>query len=349
MSGALRRLLGRGIVAERRVLATVPHAVVTVDPAERLIFANPAAVGLLADVFEVESPEALNGVALHGALQTLAPDGGRVCALCAATGDGDRDGDAVIVVGHTTHRVRYATAPLVERGEPVGLVVTLERRRTDAETERRNQERIAREMQSLLADLAHELNNPLTVILAGAGMLRETDDVEATRRRVELIGEAAERCVGIVRTFRSSLLSNQAPASPSPAVAPAPVSPTPARAHILVVDDDHLVATAMAAALSAEGHQVDIASDGVAALARIAARTYDAILTDVRMPRLDGPGLYQEIGRVRPDLLSRVVFVTGDMLSSSTHDFIHTVGAPCVRKPFEPRQLRTAVRKLLAS
>jgi CheY-like chemotaxis protein len=345
MSGALRRLLGRGIVAERRVLATMPHAVLTVDQAERLVFANPAAVGLLTGILVVESAD-LNGASLHGAIQTLAADGGRVCALCvAASPDGEHEGDATIVVGHTTHRVRYAAAPLIERDRTLGLVVMLERRRTDAEIERRNEERIAREMQSLLADLAHELNNPLTVILAGAGMLREADTAEITRRRIELIGEAAERCVAIVRTFRSARGTAPVPPPPGP---PAP-PPTPVPARILVVDDDPRVASAMAAALAADGHHVEIAHDGAEALSQIVAGAYDAILTDVRMPRLDGPGLYRELRRLRPELLSRVVFVTADMLSTGTREFIESTGAPVVRKPFEPPQLRTAVRRLLAA
>jgi DNA-binding response OmpR family regulator len=148
--------------------------------------------------------------------------------------------------------------------------------------------------------------------------------------------------------FRSSVIGNRPDEATVPGAGPAVTVPArPARAQILVVDDDPLVASAMAAALAAEGHEVDIADDGLSALARIATRRYDVILTDVRMPRLDGPGLYHELGRVRPDLVSRVVFVTGDTLSPATRRFLENTGVPSVKKPFEPRQLRAAVRRLL--
>jgi CheY-like chemotaxis protein len=217
----------------------------------------------------------------------------------------------------------------------------LERETTVSEIEQRHEERITREMQALLADLAHELNNPLTVILAAAGMMREASEPEMTRKRVNLIAEAAERCVGIVRTFRATLV----PKHEATGVVSAPAEA--AKAQILVVDDDPLVASAMASALAAEGHEVDTAADGLAALARVSARRYDVILTDVRMPRLDGPGFFQELGRLRPELTSRVVFVTGDTLSASTRRFLEQCGAPSVKKPFEPRQLRAVVRRVL--
>ena len=85
MSGALRRLLGRGIAAENRVLSTVPHAVITVDRAERLIYANPAGVGFLRSVFEPERSD-VTGASLHffSAFAALTP-AGSVNALCWAT------------------------------------------------------------------------------------------------------------------------------------------------------------------------------------------------------------------------------------------------------------------------
>ena len=336
----LKRFLGRGAGAERLVLGALPQAIVAVDSSERIVFVNSAAAALLGDaVF------ALAGRSLHQVIETVADDGGRGCALClTAAQTPDQAHDAVLVVGTGRVPVRWTAAPMMDREERIGTVVTLEQPTAPDEIERRARERGAREMQAMLADLAHELNNPLTVILAGAGLLRENTGDDFVRRRVELMSEAAERCVGIVRTFRSSVLVDL-PADASAVTTS--TAPRRARAQILVVDDDALVASAMAAALAAEGHEVDVAEDGVAALARISARRYDVVLTDVRMPRLDGPGLYKELGRIRPELTSRVIFVTGDTLSPATRRFLETVGAPSVRKPFEPRQLRAAVRSLL--
>lgn len=344
----LRRLFGRGAAAERLVLAAIPHAVLTVDAGECVAFANPAAESLLRTTLGTAA-----GISLHGAFETIAPDGGRMCALCAALAESSLlAGHATLVAGERRIVFDYECAPIVNRGARVGVVIALDAQPSDAELERRNKERVARETQAIIADLAHELNNPLTVVLASAGMMREHAETDDARRRIELIVEAAERCVGIVRTFRSSLVANAGPevaTVPPPAPAPMPATASSRRAHILVVDDDPLVGSAMAAALAAEGHAVDIATDGLAALARVATRMYDVILTDVRMPRLDGPGLYHELRRLRPELLARVVFVTGDTLSPTTRNFLASVDAPSVRKPFEPRQLRAVVRRILAA
>ena len=330
------------------MLAAIPHAVLTVDANECVAFANPTAESLLRTTLGTAT-----GISLHGAFETIAPDGGRMCALCAALSEASLlSGHATLVAGERRIVFDYECAPIVSGGSRVGVVIALDAQPSDAEIERRNKERVARETQAIIADLAHELNNPLTVVLASAGMMREHADTDDARRRLELIVEAAERCVGIVRTFRSSLVTGAgAEMATVPPPSPVPVASTPPsrRAQILVVDDDPLVASAMAAALAAEGHAVDIAADGLAALARVAARTYDVILTDVRMPRLDGPGFYHELRRLRPELLPRVVFVTGDTLSPTTRNFLASVDAPSVRKPFEPRQLRAVVRRVLSS
>ena len=334
----VRRILGRGSATQRLVLAAIPQATVAVDVSEQAVFVNAAAAALLGG-----TPDELTGRSLHGLLETVEADGGRVCAVCAAlrTPEGHRGDSAVLRDSRAV--VRWTAGAIIDRDEHVGAVLTLEREATISEIEQRHQERITREMQAMLADLAHELNNPLTVILAAAGMMREASEPELTSKRVNLIAEAAERCVGIVRTFRATL-------APQPTTEPrgiTPVTSEPAKAQILVVDDDPLVASAMSSALTAEGHEVDTATDGLAALARVSSRRYDVILTDVRMPRLDGPGFFQELGRLRPEMTSRVVFVTGDTLSAATRRFLEQCGAPSVRKPFEPRQLRAVVRRVL--
>lgn len=54
---------------------------------------------------------------------------------------------------------------------------------------------------------------------------------------------------------------------------------------------------------------------GVAALDLIQRERFDLVLTDIRMPRLDGPGLYRELTRRDPELARRLIFLTGDTLS----------------------------------
>jgi two-component system NtrC family sensor kinase len=80
----------------------------------------------------------------------------------------------------------------------------------------------------------------------------------------------------------------------------------------------------------------------------MAAAHYDAILTDIRMPDLDGRALYQEIARRWPRLAGRVIFVTGDTLASASREFVSESGRPVIEKPFMPNEVRRVVAELAA-
>ena len=83
------------------------------------------------------------------------------------------------------------------------------------------------------------------------------------------------------------------------------------RVCVLVVDDEPLVAALIADALGLEGYEVETAKDGREALEKLAARSYDVILSDLRMPELDGVGLYRELEQQHESLLLRLAFVSG--------------------------------------
>src|SRR4029079_9021657 len=103
--------------------------------------------------------------------------------------------------------------------------------------------------------------------------------------------------------------------------AAAPASGTESR-RILVVDDEDDVAALLADALRMDGHSVEVARGGRAALQTLAVDRYDLIVSDVKMPGLDGPALYRALARVHPALADRFVFVTGDTLAAETGAFL---------------------------
>jgi len=119
------------------------------------------------------------------------------------------------------------------------------------------------------------------------------------------------------------------------------------RALILVVDDEPLVAGLMADVLVTEGHEVDIAKNGREALEKIAARSYDLIVSDLRMPELDGVGLYRELERIRPTLLGRLLFVSGTTEPPEYASFLEATHAPVLSKPFRLEDLRRFVQRAL--
>lgn len=117
--------------------------------------------------------------------------------------------------------------------------------------------------------------------------------------------------------------------------------------RILVVDDELPLASLIAEILSTEGHQVDTAPNGIAALARVEHNEYDLILSDLRMPELDGPGLYRELERRRPDLLVRIAFVSGSAQTAHMEQFLEKTGVPILYKPFRMEQLTKLASDLL--
>jgi signal transduction histidine kinase len=121
---------------------------------------------------------------------------------------------------------------------------------------------------------------------------------------------------------------------------------TTPRRSILIVDDEAEIREILADILKGARHRVAAVASGREALERMAAERYDVILTDIRMPDLDGRTLYREIERRWPDRAARVVFVTGDSLASTLHEFASECGRPVIEKPFVPKDVRRVVAEI---
>src|SRR6185436_9847889 len=134
-----------------------------------------------------------------------------------------------------------------------------------------------------------------------------------------------------------------APATPAVVEGDGPVG-RPRR--ILVVDDEAEMADVMSEILSRDGHEVETASNGVEALARLQGARWDLVVSDIKMPKMDGPALWAAVEATDPDLARRFVFFTGDTLGSGTAKFLEQTGAPSIRKPFTLRDVRAALAKV---
>lgn len=112
------------------------------------------------------------------------------------------------------------------------------------------------------------------------------------------------------------------------------------RGRALVVDDEPDLADLLAEILAQDGFEVEVADGGRSALDRLAGRDYDLVISDLRMPDMDGPALYRVLERDRPELAARMLFVTGDTLSPDASAFIEAVGRPVIEKPFDAGQIK---------
>src|ERR1700732_528613 len=123
--------------------------------------------------------------------------------------------------------------------------------------------------------------------------------------------------------------------------------------RILVVDDDDALREVLTVALTRDGHTVDGASDGTEALALLDRQPYHLVLSDLRMPRVDGPSLYETL-RTRHHFpvrfatkLPRVIFMTGNAAEHA--EFLRGTTDPILEKPFPPRLIRQMVSVLLTA
>ncbi len=117
--------------------------------------------------------------------------------------------------------------------------------------------------------------------------------------------------------------------------------------RILVVDDEKSILDLVEEILTQDGHQVDVASRGDEALDYVSKRDYDLIITDIRMPGIDGRELYRRVREMNRDLARAMVFITGDTVAVETRQFIQRVSNPVLVKPFKMRELREAVERVL--
>jgi signal transduction histidine kinase len=121
----------------------------------------------------------------------------------------------------------------------------------------------------------------------------------------------------------------------------------PRGASVLLVEDEPALAQAVGDGLTDAGFVVDHAGDGEEALARTGARTYDLIVCDLKMPRVDGMQFYRAIAAARPTLARRVIFVTGDVIGTEAERFLEETGCRWLAKPFRLADLLRAAREVL--
>jgi PAS domain S-box-containing protein len=124
--------------------------------------------------------------------------------------------------------------------------------------------------------------------------------------------------------------------------------PCSRKGRIMVVDDEVEIGEMLAETLRRDGHETIVAVSGRDALAKLDDHEVDMIISDLRMPDLDGPALHRELSRIRPDLAARTLFVTGDTLAADATGFLSETGLPVIDKPIDPNEVRRRVQAFLA-
>ena len=116
-------------------------------------------------------------------------------------------------------------------------------------------------------------------------------------------------------------------------------------AKILIVDDEKLICEEFSSILSEEGHQVDMAFNGIEAIEKVKAAAYDIVFLDVLMPRMEGREAFDKIRAVSQ---VPVVIMSGYLPQHKEREVIALGALACLRKPLDLSKVRSLIHSVAA-
>ena len=123
---------------------------------------------------------------------------------------------------------------------------------------------------------------------------------------------------------------------------------------VLIIDDESTIRIAMRRFFTRLGWHVEEASNGEAGLEMLlhdstldSSARYALVLSDLRMPGINGIELYERLKTSYPAVLRRLVFSTGDIVSEEAASFVDSTECVVLQKPFELATLRSTIDKVL--
>jgi len=118
---------------------------------------------------------------------------------------------------------------------------------------------------------------------------------------------------------------------------------------VLIVDDEEGLRRAVLAFLKRRGIHATAVGDGVDALRALKERTFDVIVSDVRMPGMNGRQFLERLRQDHPAMVQRLIFSTGDTFAPDTAALLKEAGVPSLVKPFEFAKLENLLRDVVAA
>jgi len=131
-------------------------------------------------------------------------------------------------------------------------------------------------------------------------------------------------------------------------IAPASNTANGRAGRILVLDDEKSIAEMLGEMLGILGHTPTLCHSAMHALELIEKHKFDLIISDFRMPGLNGQQFYELATQKYPRLATRIVFLTGDVVNEQTQGFLQSTGNPHLGKPFNLTRVKQIVADVLA-
>ncbi|MGH1414587.1 MAG: PAS-domain containing protein [Pelagimonas sp.] len=118
--------------------------------------------------------------------------------------------------------------------------------------------------------------------------------------------------------------------------------------RVLVLDDEEGVAQLVADLLTDEGLHVTKMTNPRKALRLVASQTFDAVVSDFKMPDMDGRSFFEAARALVPEIATRVGFMTGDAMSAHVAAFLVQSGCPHIEKPIVKEELMALLAQISA-
>jgi len=115
---------------------------------------------------------------------------------------------------------------------------------------------------------------------------------------------------------------------------------------VLVVDDEVWILDLGRELLEAQGYAVELAASGERALEALGRKRFDVVVSDWKMPGLNGMQLYEHLVATDTATARRVIFMTGDVINDTFEEFLNRHGKMCLTKPFAIAEFQAAVAKI---
>jgi PAS domain S-box-containing protein len=260
---------------------------------------------------------------------------------------------------------RRVKAAGVHRGVLISFV--------DISEGKRAEERCSRSegrLRAVVESMPDAINNPLGHVMmsldelllacerdaSGSGI--ETERARATRDLAASALAGIRRVARVVAELGMFVRDDEVTAPIEvgvPAVNPPPIRmiprPDPAgprrKQRFLVIDDEELIRQALAFSLSALGEvaALDSIDDAIDLLER--GDDPDVIVCDIFLPGRTGADLHEWVSQRRPELLPRMVFITGGACTPATREFLRRAATPVLHKPFSLREFRAFLQPYL--
>lgn len=121
------------------------------------------------------------------------------------------------------------------------------------------------------------------------------------------------------------------------------------RTRILIVDDEPPILQLLNDVLDLEGYIAETVDNAIDALDMMKTRNYNLILMDIKLPGMTGIELFEKMSEIDFSIAEKVVFITGDVTSLDTNEFLHRNKLNYITKPFSTGKLVGEIKRILAS